>query len=203
MNYQQVFERFVPPASVSYCVKLWEYFGFEFKIKKSRQTKLGDYRYVPQETRHVISINNDLNPFSFLVTYLHEVAHLVTFQEHGRKAAPHGKEWKQNFKRVVRPVLNESVFPLPVLAALNNYFKNPKASSCSDPELYNILKKFDGPNDKVSLKEIQLGASFNFNGKTYQKIEKKRTRSVCLELRTNRRYLIAEVAEVKPVSHKI
>lgn len=200
VNYQQVFERFVPPEAVSYCVKLWDYFGFEFKIKKSRQTKLGDYRFVPQDSKHIISINNDLNPYSFLVTYLHEVAHLVTFQEHGRKSAPHGSEWKQNFKRVVRPVLNESVFPPSVLLALKNYFKNPKASSCSDPILYNILKKFDTPNDMVSLKDIQLGGSFDFNGKTYQKLEKKRTRSVCLELRSNRRYLISEIAEVQ--SHR-
>lgn len=199
MNHAQVFERFVPPEAAGYCVKLWEYFGFEFKIKKSRQTKLGDYRYSPKTKKHTISINNDLNPYSFLVTYLHEVAHLVTFEQYGHKANPHGAEWKLNFRKVARPVLNETVFPEPVLLALKNYFKNPKAASCSDPFLYNVLKQFDEPSGKILLKAIQLGASFDFNGRKFKKLEKKRTRAVCLELKSNRRYLISEIAEVSPV----
>lgn len=191
-----VFERFVPGNSVTYCCKLLDYFGFEFKIKKSRQTKLGDYRYTPKTKKHTITINNDLNQFSFLVTFLHEVAHLVTFNAHGRKAAPHGQEWKDNFKKIATPVLNESVFPAPVLLALTNYFKNPKAASCSDPILYNVLKKFDGPSDLIPLSKIAIGQLFEFNEKVYKKLEKKRTRSLCMEERSARRYLISEVAQV-------
>ena len=199
-KYLNVFERFVPEPAAAYCLKLYEYFGFEFKIKKSRQTKLGDYRYSPQTKKHTITINNDLNPYAFLVTYLHEVAHLVTFDEHGRKAAPHGTEWKNNFKRVAQPVLNQQVFPETVFIALQNYFKNPKAASCSDPVLYNILRQFDGPTDLIPLSQIKVGDIFDFQGKEFQKLEKKRTRSVCLEVKTNRRYLISEIARVKIVS---
>lgn len=195
-DYRAVFDRFVPPASAAYCYKLLEYFGFEFKIKKGRLTKLGDYRYDPKTKKHTITINNDLNPFSFLVTYLHEVAHLVTFDEHGRKAAPHGNEWKDNFKRVARPVLNEQVFPSNILLALNNYFKNPKAASCSDPVLYNVLSGFDEPTELIPLSKVQIGEEFDFNKKSYKKLEKKRTRSVCMALSTGRKYLIAEVAQV-------
>lgn len=198
-SYRGVFERFVPHGAVDYCLKLWDYFGFEFKIKKSRQTKLGDYRYNPQAKKHTITINNDLNPFSFLVTYLHEVAHLVTFEQHGHSADPHGVEWKQNFKKVTRPVLNENIFPSNILLALTNYFKNPKAASCSDPILYKVLKQFDEPSGKIMLKQIQLGYSFDFNGRQFKKLEKKRTRAVCLELKSNKRYLISEIAEVTPV----
>lgn len=198
-SYQQVFERFVPEHAVPYCLRLWEYFGFEFKIKRSRQTKLGDYRYTPKTKIHTITINNDLNPYSFLVTYLHEVAHLVTFKEHGHKVNPHGLEWKQSFKKVAKPVLNETVFPTPVLHALTSYFKNPKAASCSDPVLYKILKGFDAPNGKVLLKKLDAGTHFDFNGKQFTKLEKRRTRSVCLEMRTQRRFLISDLAEVKPI----
>ena len=141
-----------------------------------------------------------MNPYAFLVTYLHEVAHLVTFDEHGRKAAPHGTEWKNNFKRVAQPVLNQQVFPETVFIALQNYFKNPKAASCSDPVLYNILRQFDGPTDLIPLSQIKVGDIFDFQGKEFQKLEKKRTRSVCLEVKTNRRYLISEIARVKIVS---
>ncbi|RED97527.1 SprT-like domain-containing protein [Marinoscillum furvescens] len=198
-QYQEVFRRFVPEPAAAYCYELWTHFGFEFKIKKSRQTKLGDYRFAYKTKKHTITINNDLNPYAFLVTYLHEVAHLITFEEYGRKVAPHGKEWKANFVRVAKPVLNEKTFPKPVLVALTNYFKNPKAASCSDPVLYNVLRQFDGPSETIPLSQLQLGATFEFNNQTYQKLEKKRTRSVCLQIASGRKYLISEIASVTPV----
>ncbi|MEQ8629405.1 SprT-like domain-containing protein [Ekhidna sp.] len=197
MTAEKVFEKFVPLNSVSYCVKLYEKLGFEFKIKKARQTKLGDYRYNPKSERHTITVNNDLNPFAFLVTYLHEVAHLMAFKQYGRRIQPHGKEWKNCFKQVASPMLNADVFHPNVLNALNQYFKNPRASSCSDPVLYQILKQFDEPNDKILLKDVQVGVSFLFNNKAFVKLEKKRTRAVCLEIETKKKYMISEVAEVK------
>lgn len=193
----QIFERFVPPEAVAYCYKLWDYFGFEFQIKKSRQTKFGDYRFDRSTQKHTITINNDLNPYAFVVTYIHEVAHLATFKEHGRKVSPHGAEWKQTFKRAMKPLLNDEVFPPNVLLALENYFKNPKASSCSDPTLFNVLRRFDEPSDLIPLSQLAIGTSFIFNEKTYRKLEKRRTRSVCVEQISGRKYLIAEIAGVK------
>lgn len=201
-EYLKIFERFVPKPAASYCLKLWDSLGFEFKIKKSRQTKLGDYRYAHLTKKHTITINNDLNPYAFLVTYLHEVAHMVTFEAYGHKASPHGKEWKINFRKIAQPILTNEIFPQPVLQALLNYFKNPKAASCSDPYLYNALKSFDEPNGKTLLKRINPGTTFDFNGRVFRKLEKKRTRSVCLELKTNRRYLISELAEIQVVQEE-
>jgi SprT protein len=197
---EDVFIKFIPETAVSYCNKLYQKLGFEFKIKKARQTKLGDYRYDPRTKKHTITVNNDLNPYSFLVTYLHEVAHLVAFKQYKRSILPHGKEWKNSFKEIATPMLTEDVFPTSVLAALKRYFKNPKASSCSDPVLYQILKQFDGPSDKILLKDIAIGSSFTFNQRTFTKLEKKRTRSVCKELKSGRKYLISELAEVVEVS---
>lgn len=197
MTSQEVFQKFVPQASVDYCVKLYQRLGFEFKIKKARQTKLGDYRYNPKTKRHTITINNDLNPFAFLVTYLHEVGHLIAFKTYGRRIQPHGKEWKQCFKEVSEPMLSDMVFPTSVLSALKKYFRNPKASSCSDPILYQILKQFDDPTGKVLLNKVSVGNLFRFNRKVFVKLEKKRTRSVCQESNTKKRYLISELAEVE------
>lgn len=193
---EEIFSKFVPQKAVAYCCKLLDYFGFEFQIKKSRQTKYGDYRYDTVTKKHAITINNDLNPYAFLVTYIHEVAHLVTYQDHGRKVSPHGSEWKINFTKAMQPVLNEEIFPPNVLAALQNYFKNPKASSCSDPVLFQVLRQFDGDRDTLPLSKVALGQRFVFKEKEYKKIEKRRTRSVCLDLSNNRKYLIAEIAPV-------
>lgn len=199
MTSREVFEKFVPATSVAYCVKLYERMGFEFKIKKARQTKLGDYRFNPKSGKHTITINNDLNPYAFLVTYLHEVAHLMAFKQYGRRIQPHGKEWKDFFKQISIPMLNADVFHPSVLNALNKYFKNPKASSCSDPVLYQILKQFDSPSGMIMLKDIQVGQTFAFNDKIFVKLEKKRTRSVCQQVSTKKKYLISEVAEVESI----
>lgn len=196
MTSQEVFQKFVPEPSVGYCVKLYQRLGFEFKIKKARQTKLGDYRYNPKTNKHTITVNNDLNPYAFLVTYLHEVGHLIAFKKYGRRIQPHGKEWKLCFKEVSEPMLTDEVFHSSVLLALKKYFRNPKASSCSDPILYQILKQFDAPSDKILLKDISIGQSFHFNNKNYVKLESKRTRSVCQETKSHRKYLISDLAEV-------
>jgi len=200
MTSLEVFKKFVPESAASYCDKLYQKLGFEFKVKKARQTKFGDYRFDPNGGKHTITINNDLNPYAFLVTYLHEIAHLVAFQQYGRRIKPHGKEWKESFKQVTLPVLNEVVFPQSVLLALKRYFKNPKASSCSDPALYTILKQFDAAEEgTVLLNQIEVGQHFSFNKKVFVKVEKKRTRSICIEEKTKKKYLIAEIAEVRVV----
>ena len=196
MTSNDVFRRFVPEAAVNYCVQLYQKLGFEFKVKKARQTKLGDYRFNPKTNRHTITVNNDLNQYAFLVTYLHEVGHLIAFEKYGRSILPHGKEWKQSFKEITKPMLRTDVFPPDVLSALSNYFKNPKASSSSDPLLYQILKAFDEPKGATLLKEVQIGETFVFNNKEYIKLEKKRTRAVCEEVVTHKKYMIAEIAEV-------
>jgi len=196
---EEIFRRFVPGEAVTYCVKLYDYFGFEFKIKKARLTKFGDYKYDRQNHRHIITINNDLNPFAFLVTYLHEVAHLVTYQEYKNKVQPHGTEWKTNFQKVAKPVLKESVFPKAVLESLKRYLNNPKASSCSDPHLFQVLKLFDEENGKILLKTLKPQDEFLFNSKRYKHLEKRRTRIVCLNLENGRKYLINQLAEVELV----
>ena len=198
MTSEEVFARFVPEGAVQYCNKLYQRLDFEFKVKKARQSKMGDYRYNFQSRKQLISINNDLNPYAFLVTYLHEVAHLIAFNQYGRKIQPHGKEWKQCFREVATPMLKTEIFPPSVLAALNHYFKNPKASSCSDPRLYQILKLYDSDKQVILLKDIGIGEQFYFNKRLFLKVEKKRTRSVCLEVKSKKKYLISDIAEVSP-----
>jgi hypothetical protein len=195
-----LFEKFVPMAAAPYCAKLYDYFGFEFQIKKARKTKLGDYRFDHRIKKHTITINNDLNPFAFLITYLHEVAHLVTFQEHGRKVNPHGEEWKNNFKRVAKPVLSREVFPENVLHSLAAYLKNPKAASCSDPVLYQVLKQFDKDDHTIFLKALRPGDQFTFHKKHFKYISKRRTRMVCEEVSSGKKYLINQLAEVRKLA---
>lgn len=186
----------LPAEAVSYCFELWQSHPFHFKLKKSRNSKLGDYRYNPKDKSHTITLNHDLNKYSFLVTYIHEVAHLVTYLEFGKKVSPHGKEWKSNFKRLFIPMLNNEVLPDSVLRTLASHLKNPKASSCADPALYRTLSQFD-EEPKVFLSDITVGSSFKLGNRIFRKEKLRRTRYVCEEIKTGRKYLISKSAQVK------
>lgn len=199
-DYLAVFQRFVPLNAAQYCLKLYLQHGFEFKIKKSRKTKYGDYKFEPTQEKHIITINNDLNQYAFLITYLHEVAHLITYQKHKNRVTPHGKEWKNTFKIVSLPILNPQVFPDLLLKRLAHYMLNPKASSCSDPNLYTLLNKYDRRNDTCLLQTLQVGDQFLLNGASYQYIQLKRTRVLCLQINSDKKYLISKISSVKKIS---
>ncbi|MCA6074352.1 SprT-like domain-containing protein [Fulvivirga sedimenti] len=195
-HYKNRLAKFIPEESVSYCCHLWQKFPFHLKITRPRKSKLGDYRYDPGKRQHYISVNLDLNPYAFLVTYLHEVAHLVAFQKYGRKAAPHGQEWKAVFSHLLEPVIRRQMVPADVLDALARYMKNPKASSCSDANLTLVLGKYD-PVPKKYLDDIPSGEVFQFQDRIFRKGNLRRTRYVCAEVKSGKQYLISKHAEIK------
>lgn len=197
---QQTFIKFVPPAAVEYCVYLWHENKFDLKITPKRLTKLGDYRYDYSTKRHTITVNHDINCFGFLITYLHEIAHLKAFKKYGNRILPHGMEWKKEFQLLVKPVLNLDTFPERIYDALNNYMTNPKASSCSDPNLTAAIRSFNKKKNEISLHELSPGEKFVFNKRVFIKEEIKRTRYICMEVKTGKRFLIPKIAEVKKMS---
>ena len=187
----------MPTHAVGYCLDLWWHYKFEFKITKGRQTKLGDYRFHPTKKVHVVSVNNDLNPFAFLITYIHEVAHLVVYDQHKNGVAPHGQEWKNAFKQLMLPMLRNEVFPDDLLKVLARHMKHPKASSYSDPKLIAALGQYDKDQSSVHLSELNVNDQFIFNKRLFNKIELRRTRVVCEEVKTGKKYLISQMAKVK------
>lgn len=189
----------VPSSALDYCHQLWVDFPFEFKLKKSRSSKLGDYRYDPRQKTHTVTVNQDLNPYQFLITYVHEVAHRRVHKVRaGQK--PHGIEWKMCFQKLMLPLLRPEIFPEDILRLLAKHMKNPKASSTADIKLMLALSQYDvsqasGP----TLKDVALDREFKFRKRTFRKLQEKRTRAVCLELNTQRRYLIPMLAEVEVI----
>jgi hypothetical protein len=143
-------------------------------------------------------VNATLNPYSFLITLLHELAHLTTTVNHGLKPAPHGKEWKQEFKKVLSPFVGKSIFPHDVERALNAYLHNPAASTCTDPALYKALTRYDSKREEnVHADEIAIGQKFELDKRTFLKLEQLRTRSRCKELSSGRIYFVQGIALVK------
>jgi SprT protein len=195
----QVLARYMPPEAAPLVGKWIDYFQCEFKISRSRNSKFGDYRPPYGGKGHRISVNYNLNPYAFLVTTVHEFAHLHTWNEHKHKAKPHGNEWKANFKRMMQPFFDKAVFPADVKNAITRYLDNPAASSCSDLDLYRSLRSYDAPKADVHVVEkIPIKSLFKLkDGRVFRKEEKLRKRYKCVEISTRRVYLFSPVAEVE------
>ena len=196
----------VPPAAVAYCKQLQIDYGFCFRVSKPRRSKWGDYRYQRsgQQVRHTITVNQNLNPYAFLITYLHEVAHRVAFEQYGFRIKPHGKAWKRCFEQLLTPVLTEVVFPADVLRPLRHYAQRPRASTGADPILTLALRCHDAVSDhssEVPLSSLAPTTSFRFRQRVYVKKQVRRTRSLCQEIATKKNYLILETTLVERIHY--
>lgn len=175
--------------------------GCLFRISKSRTSKFGDYRPPYNGHGHRISVNHNLNPYAFLVTTVHEFAHLATWNAHKNRVKPHGAEWKANFKRLMDPFISSGIFPSDIKTALVRHMHNPAASSCSDRHLFRTLRRYDpktpGAHTVETLPEQAIFALKN--GRIFQKKDKLRIRYRCVEIKTKRIYLFSPLAEVTPI----
>ena len=178
MDKVKVLEKYLPAEAAPLIARWIDYFKCEFKISRNRNSKFGDYRSPYGGKGHRISVNYDLNPYAFLVTTVHEFAHLHTWNEHKQKAKPHGTEWKNNFKKMMQPFFEKEIFPADVKKAIVNYLDNPAASSCSDLNLYRSLRKYDPPKESeaiLTVEKIPLKALFKLkDGRIFRKDEKLR-----------------------------
>jgi hypothetical protein len=199
----KVLEKYLPAEAAPLVARWIDYFKCEFKISRNRNSKFGDYRSPYGGKGHRISVNYDLNPYAFLVTTVHEFAHLHTWNEHKQKAKPHGTEWKNNFKKMMQPFFEKEIFPADVKRAIINYLDNPAASSCSDLNLYRSLRKYDPPKESeaiLTVEKVPLKALFKLkDGRVFRKDEKLRKRFKCTEVATRRIYLFSPVAEVEMI----
>ena len=188
---------FVPSPSIHLLVNLLDADNLSVKVKNERKTRHGDYRQLPNG-KHQITVNSNLNPYRFLITLVHEVAHFEAYKIYGKTIKPHGKEWKQTFQHLMLPFLRPEIFPLELLPLLAKHFINPKASSDTDTQLAFALKQFNEPNDKHYVFEVFLGQDFKlYNGRVFKMGNKRRKRFECVEVKTGKLYLFNPNAEVE------
>jgi hypothetical protein len=195
----KILETYLPPKAAPLISRWIDYFVCEFKVSRNRNSKFGDYRHPFGDEGHRISVNYNLNPYAFLVTTVHEFAHLHTWNQHKHKVKPHGAEWKANFKRMMQPFFEMDVFPPDVKHAITGYLDNPAASSCSDLNLYRSLRKYDAPKpDHLTVEKLPARALFKLkDGRVFRKEERLRKRYRCVEVSSQRVYLFSPVAEVE------
>ena len=194
----EVLQKYLPEHAVHHCFELIKANHVHLKIVNERQTRHGDYRKDTQGF-HLITVNSSLNKYRFLITLIHEIAHLVAFEKYGRMIKPHGEEWKTTFQRLMVPFIRPEIFPNQLLPLLARHFKNPKASSDTDAKLAIALKAFDEKEtEKNYIFEIPMGSNFRIhNGKIFKKMALRVKRYECLEVSSGRLYLFQPNAEVE------
>ena len=191
---------YIPQAARTGIQQLLQSKDVAIKITKKRVTKHGDFRLNPRGTA-LITLNKTSNPYRFLITLLHELAHYQVTKDFSYRIKPHGIEWKKTYQALALPFLNPKIFPDPLCSLLAGHLRNPKASTDRDFALVMALKKFDPPSLTTPLFELADGQQFELeNGRAFIKIKKRRTRFECKELRTGKGYLFSPHAEVLPVS---
>lgn len=191
--------RFLPEGSVELACDMLRQFPHHLVITEPRSTKLGDFTPDPSG-RHQLTVNGNLNPYAFLITLMHELAHLITYLDHKNSVKPHGIEWKNSFKTTLSPFLSKHIFPHDVESAIAAYLRNPAATTCSDLHLSKVLARYDRtshPNIKL-IDDIPFGARFLYgrDKRIFVKKVKIRTRFRCIEEKTGYEYLFHPLVKV-------
>lgn len=194
---KHVLAPYIPENALDGAFELIKKHHVHLKIVNQRVTRHGDYRRNPDGS-HLITVNAGKNPYRFLITLIHEIAHLVAYQIYGHQIMPHGAEWKHTFKTLMVPFIRPSIFPAKIVPLLVRHFQNPKASSDTDSTLALALKQYDPPNNMNYVFEIPFGSLFRIhNGKVFKKFAQKVKRYECIEVATGRVYLFNPNAEVE------
>ena len=189
-------ENFVPTASIPLLSKYLVRWEVNLVITRKRVTKHGDFRALPKGG-HQITVNEMANPYRFLITTVHEIAHLLTYKNFGPGIKPHGKEWKHTYRKIMLPFLIPEIFPQELLKILQLHFRNPKASSDTDTKLALVLNKFDPENKKNYIFELEDGSVFEIhNGRRFVRGKKRIKRYECREMNGKRLYLFSPHAQV-------
>ncbi len=195
-------EKYLPFGTLPSVATLIRDTSVLIRIKDERKTKYGDYRPLGRGWKHQITINNNLNPYAFLVTLLHEIAHLQVQETYGNRIKPHGDEWQYMYAILLKKYLNKGFFPQSLEKALAEHINRPCASSCTDLDLFKALRKHDRSYQAhTHVEDLKEGERFVWReNQIFVKGSKLRTRYQCNEVKSGRVYFFHPLAEVEKLN---
>ncbi len=194
-------QQYVPEGSYHLVLPLLEHYKVQLTVTLERQSKLGDYRRHGHRGSHRISVNGNLNRYAFLITLLHELAHLLVNEQHGWRVQPHGREWKQAYGQLLHDFLRQQLFPADIAAELQAILHNPGASSCTEDGLQRVLFNYDdNPHGLQLVESLKPGDKFVIKGgKVFVRGNRLRKRIQCTKIPEGHMYLFNPLYAVKPL----
>lgn len=195
---EEILKKYIPAGAVRPVFELIKMSSVHLKIVNERVTRHGDYRK-NLHGQHEITVNATLNPYQFLMTLIHEIAHLVAFEKYGTRIKPHGVEWKMTFQHLMVPFIRPDIFPNDILPLLARHFRNPSASSDTDAALSIAMKRYSERDQELCFVfEVPQGSHFRIRtGQIFKKGPLRIKRFECLEIKTQRLYTFKANAEVE------
>lgn len=190
----KVLEQFLPENALPY-LKIW--FGSypcHLKITKNRNSKLGDYRKLPDKS-HQITVNGTLEPQLFFFVLTHELAHLIAFEKYGRRISPHGAEWKQTFREILLESL--TVYAEDLRPIIQKFSKSPKANFMASPELVKYFHVPKEDDEQTFIENLKKGELFEYKKEIFVIEETTKKRYLCKNIKSSRKYYFRNLAQVK------
>lgn len=198
----QALNQWLPEGSFEKTAFYLEQYKVHLTITRKRKSVLGDFRNATRFSNHRISVNGNLNKYEFLITLIHELAHLLTYEQYGHRISPHGIEWKKMYGSLLSSYLQHDIFPGDIKTELLQSLQKPGASSCSETDLIRILRKYDEKPDDgwLHIENLEEGTLFETqDGKKYIKGHKLRKRFMCTHVASGANYLFNPLCEVRKV----
>ena len=195
------FYKLLPAPAIVFVHSLYRGQEVDLRITSPRKGRLGCF----SRTRNkpcAIELNSDLTPYFMLIVFLHEWAHLITWKEFGSRVQPHGAEWKNNFKLLLRKLQKNTRMPVVIREAIDLEIDNLKANIYSNHLLLNAIKIADKHEPQTVLHELPFNSHFKLNERTevFRKKEKIRVRYKCYNLGNKRWYTIYASTPVEQIN---
>ncbi|MCF8365907.1 MAG: hypothetical protein K9H16_09000 [Bacteroidales bacterium] len=195
--YKSVLIKYIPEASFELVYQLIIKHRVFLAITRERKTKHGDFRPAMHGKPARISVNHNLNEYAFLITFLHELAHQITWEKYKKKVKPHGLEWKYEFANQLQPFIQNGIFPKEIAEKLDKDPAELYYSTVADTSLERELKNYSKANGFVLLENLPDNAMFMLpNGIKYRKLHKRRKNFLCINVQNKRQYIFNPLAEV-------
>ena len=195
---------YLPEGAFEPVLALIHQYKLHLTVTKARKSVLGDYRHPRMGANHKISVNGNLNQYEFLITLLHELGHLLCYEQHKNKVEAHGQEWKLIYGNLLLHFIQMDLFPSDIKKSLLKTIKNPAATANGETSLLLVLRKYNTQQKEgyQLVADIQEGSLFEaMKGKVFKRGKKRRIRIECVELSTGHIYSFSALTEVKLIEY--
>lgn len=190
----ELLDQYLPTDTHFFLKKWFADFRIHIKITKDRNSKLGDYRKMPDHS-HQITINSTLDKQLFFFVLTHELAHLIAFEKYNNRITAHGQEWKSTFREMLLESIN--IYTEDLRPIILKFSKNPKANFMASPDLVRYFHIPKEDDQSVFVENLSENDLFWYKGDKYKIIERKKKLYLCVSLKSSKKYLFRPLAKVE------
>jgi hypothetical protein len=193
---------YLPDGAFEPVLSLINQYKVHLTVTKARKSVLGDYRHAGMGANHKISVNGNLNKYEFLITLLHELAHLLCYEQYKNRVEAHGKEWKNIYSDLLASFIRLNIFPAEIQKSLQKTLLNPAATANGETALLLVLRKYDAIKKEgySFVAHLPEGTLFeSVKGRIFRRGKKRRIRIECVEVATGHVYSFSALTEVKVI----